>query len=83
LRRYGEAAKAFEYATVKRPYIYRFLAASYAQMGCLAEARAAAAEALRLQPDFTLHMLLLVIPWKSQADRDHMLDGLRKAGLPE
>jgi TolB-like protein len=83
LRRYEEAAKVLECATVKRPYIYRFLAASYAQMGRLAEARAAAAEALRLQPDFTLRLLMVVMPWESQVDRDHMIDGLRKAGLPE
>jgi adenylate cyclase len=83
LRRYEEAARAFEYATGKRAYIHRFLAASYAQMGRFVEARAAAAEALRLQPEFTLHMLLVVAPWKSQADLDHMVDGLRKAGLPE
>jgi TolB-like protein/class 3 adenylate cyclase/Flp pilus assembly protein TadD len=83
LRRYEEAAKALECATVKRPYIYRYLAASYAQMGRLADARTAAAEALRLQPEFTLSVLLGVIPWGSQADRDHVLDGLRKAGLPE
>jgi adenylate cyclase len=83
LRRYEEAAKAFESASVKRPYIYRYLAASYAQMDRIPEARAAAAEALRLQPHFTLRRFLLVVPWEPQIDRDHMLDGLRKAGLPE
>jgi TolB-like protein len=83
LRRYEEAAKAFESASVKRPYIHRYLAACYAQMGRMAEARAAATEALALQPDFTLRRWLLVVPWEPQVDRDHMLEGLRRAGFPE
>jgi TolB-like protein len=83
LRRYEDAAQALESASVKRPYIYRYLAASYAQSGRMAEARAAAAESLRVQPHFTLRKWSLVVPWEPQVDRDHMLDGLRKAGLPE
>jgi TolB-like protein/Flp pilus assembly protein TadD len=83
LRRYTDAAKAFERATAWRPYVYRYLAASYAQLGRLAEARALAAESLKLQPNFTLRVWATIEPYESRADLDDMLEGLRKAGLPE
>jgi adenylate cyclase len=82
LHRYEEAARAFERATARRPYVYRYLAACYAQMGRLAEARDLASGSLRLQPAFTLHVWAEVEPLEVQAHLDHLLDGLRKAGLP-
>ena len=48
-----------------------------------AEAQAAAAEALRQQPTFNLRVWAKFENYKFQADLDHMLDGFRKAGLPE
>ena len=44
LKRYSEAAEAFERATAKRVYVYRYLAACYSQMGCLSKARALVTE---------------------------------------
>ena len=69
------------------------LAASYAQLGRDAEARAAAAEFLdRAAAEFAVHpgddvehwrtYWMRLIPIKDPADRDHLFDGLRKAGLP-
>lgn len=61
----------------------RILAASYAQLGRLEEARAAAALVLKAQPGFT------IAGWaEKQPDQDpgglaHYLDALRRAGLPE
>ncbi len=83
LSRYAEAAKALERATARRPYTCRFLAACYAQMGRLSEARALVSESLRQQPGFTLRAWATVEPFESHVDREHMLDGMRKAGLPE
>jgi adenylate cyclase len=83
LKRYSEAAEAFERATAKRVYVYRYLAACYSQMGCLSKARALVTESLRLQPGFTLSAWAATEPYKSQADLEHMLEGMRKAGLPE
>ena len=83
LRRYGEAANAFERATARPAFIQRYLAACYAQMDRTAEAQAAAAEALRQQPTFNLRVWAKFENYKFQADLDHMLDGFRKAGLPE
>ena len=83
LRRYTDAAKAFERATAWRPYVYRYLAACYAQLGRLAEARVLVAKSLELQPGFTLRVWTTFEPYEASADLDLMLEGMRKAGLPE
>ena len=83
LRRYSEAAEVFEKMVPAPTYVDRFLAACYAQLGHLDEARAKAAEALAREPRFSLHRYAMVEPFKSQADLDHMIEGMRKAGLPE
>jgi TolB-like protein/Flp pilus assembly protein TadD len=83
LRRYEDAIRAFECSTAKRPYVYRYLAAAYAQTGRLAEARAAADRSLALQPNFTLSVWSEWEPYQAPADFEHMREGMRKAGLPE
>jgi tetratricopeptide (TPR) repeat protein len=83
LRRYDEASRAFERATAWQPYVSPYLAACYAQLGRLAEARALVAESLKLQPGFTLGVWATIEPYQSRADLDDMLAGMRKAGLPE
>src|SRR5262245_38927429 len=61
-----------------------WLAATYAQLGRLEEARGAAAEVLRLQPGYTISGIASGITvFKNPEDGQHFLDGLRKAGLPE
>jgi adenylate cyclase len=61
-----------------------FLAANLAQLGRLDEARAAAAEILRIDPKYTIdgtqRQLAL---FKRTEDIERFLDGLRKAGLPQ
>ena len=52
-------------------------------MGHLSKARALVDESLKLQPTFTLSVWAETEPYKSQVDLDHMLEGMRKAGLPE
>ena len=62
---------------------YVGLAASYAQLGELDEARAALAKALELDPEFSLDRLQWT--FLSPVDPDfveRVVDGLRKAGLP-
>ena len=61
----------------------QWLAATYAQSGQLDDARTHAKELLRLYPDFSLQRVANVLPYKSKRDLDHLIDGLRKAGLPE
>jgi uncharacterized protein HemY len=60
---------------------YRWLAASYAQLGREADAQAAAAEYLKRTPDFSLARHLEMLHFQHAEDRDHYADGLRKAGL--
>jgi len=60
-----------------------WLAATHAQLGQLEEARAEAAEMLRLHPGFTVAGMVRISPLKHAKDRNHYHDGLRKAGLPE
>jgi adenylate cyclase len=63
--------------------VFVWLAAAAAQSGRDKEARAAAAEVLRLQPDFTISRWLDLLRLVKQVDADRLADGLRKAGLPD
>src|SRR5262245_6376480 len=61
-----------------------WLAATHAQLGQLEEARAEAAEVLRLQPNYTIAgATRLVMAFKATKDEIHFFNGLRTAGLPE
>ena len=57
-------------------------AAAYAQLGREEDARAAMMEVLKQRQGRTIRTAAR-FPFKSQADLDHWLEGLRKAGLPE
>jgi adenylate cyclase len=61
-----------------------WLAANLVRLGQLDEAYAEAAEILRIDPKYTIddtqRRLAL---FKRPEDAEHLLDGLRKAGLPE
>ncbi len=53
----------------------------YSLSGRDEEARAEAAEVLRIQPKFTLEKLEKKLTYKREEDREKFLDALRKAGL--
>jgi adenylate cyclase len=57
------------------------LAASYSVEGREKEARAEAAEVLRIDPKFSLEYFAKTLPHKNQADTQLTIDALRKAGL--
>ena len=60
------------------------LASAYAQSGQFEEARAEAAEVLRINPGFTIESWKpILLLYKDPEDLQHRIDGLRKAGLPE
>jgi len=61
----------------------RHLAAAYAQMDRLEEARAEIATVRELDPSVCLALYRGRLRYEKMEDLEHYLDGLRKAGLPE
>jgi len=86
LKRYGDAVHWYREHISREPiaqWPYVGLASAYAQLGQLEEARAAAAEALRINPGFTIESSKSILVYKNAKDLEHEIDGMRKAGLPE
>jgi adenylate cyclase len=82
-RRYEESIKATLRKQELQYWDHAHLAAAYAHLGRDREARAEVAEVLRKRPNFTTRWYAKQEPYKNPADRDHLLEGFRKAGLPE
>ena len=57
------------------------LAGAYAEAGRLEEARAEAAEVLRISPTFSIENQARVTPYKNQDHSNRLVEALRKAGL--
>ncbi|APG95458.1 adenylate/guanylate cyclase domain-containing protein [Sinorhizobium americanum] len=62
---------------------YRLLAATYAQLGRLEDARRAASELLKLNPEFSIERYSSRAPYRDKALLARYVEGLRLAGLPE
>jgi len=62
---------------------HSLLAATLARIGDLDEARAEAAETLRLAPKFSISRFRPLFGLKYPREEKHLFDGLRSAGLPE
>ena len=60
---------------------YRVLAVSAGMSGDAATAGTAMAELRRTQPNISLAWAATQLPWRNEADREHFLEGLRRAGL--
>jgi TolB-like protein/Flp pilus assembly protein TadD len=82
-RRHADAIEALGRMSDPHVWDHAYLAACHAQLGHAAEARAAAAEVLRLDPRFTVRRYGEIEWFKNPADHEHLLDGMRMAGLPE
>lgn len=85
-KQYEAAITVLEQGASRDPDAYglrQWLAATHAQLGKLDDARTHAKELLRLRPDVSLRYLANYLPYESKRDLDHLLDGLRKAGVPE
>ncbi len=59
------------------------LTACYAAMGRLKDARAQAAEVLRIDPRYSIGRFATALTYKKPEHAQHFLDALREAGLPE
>jgi adenylate cyclase len=79
LRRYEEAVPPLRECASSVPNMrggHLWLAAAYAQLGQLAEARVAAADVLRIEPAFTIDNWKRVLCYRNHEDAKHFLDGL-------
>jgi adenylate cyclase len=86
LGRYEEAVTSLRESAWRMPNLritQLWLAAAYAQLGRLDEARAAADEVRRIEPDFAIERWKLTAVYKRPEDSERLFDGLRKAGLPD
>jgi len=85
LGNYGTAAKQLLERIARTPGTdssRMMLAACYGHLGRVEEARAAWAELLKVNPDFSLEQRERVLPYKDPRDFARIADGLAKAGLP-
>jgi adenylate cyclase len=86
LKEYRDAQHWLNNAVSRAPnhqYGHAILAATYAQLGQLEDAYAEAVEVLRLNPRYTIcGTQKRVSNFKRAEDTEHLIDGLRRAGLP-
>jgi adenylate cyclase len=81
MQHYQEAAEALRGAIPNDPYTHVGLADAYAKLGRGQDARAEAAEVLRLTPQFSLAEFRKRFPGLDSPGGRQFLDDLRKAGL--
>jgi DNA-binding winged helix-turn-helix (wHTH) protein len=84
LGRYDEAVAAFEKGIASNPASQRlhvWMAAAYAQAGDIEGAEWEVDQILTMNPEFSLQRIEGTFPFKDPADRERIMEGLRKAGL--
>jgi adenylate cyclase len=83
-RKYAEAIESMHHITAPGGLHHALLAACYAQLGDGERAGAHAGAVLQRIPGFAIreHCLPL-LHYRREADLEHHIDALRKAGLPE
>lgn len=83
-KNYSEAMTLAREATRYRGDLtgaYRVLTVAAGMAGQIDVAEAALAELRRTQPNISLAWIATQLPWKLDADREHYLEGFRRAGL--
>jgi adenylate cyclase len=78
-----KAAKRLTQAYPDFPMIYRWPAAALGQLGRTEEAKEWLEKAISLAPTIFDMYVRKRVPWFRPEDHAHLLEGLRKAGLPE
>jgi adenylate cyclase len=82
-RQYAEAVEALSRLTRPDDAHHAFLAAALAQLGDGTAAAAHAEQVLKKEPAFCTERFLSRLHYQLDADREHLREGLTKAGLPE
>jgi adenylate cyclase len=83
LRRYDEAIISFMNTGVTRPWHHAELAAANAMAERHEDAKREMSAYRQLEPAATLEYWSTAEPYRDRAQLEHILEGLRKAGLPE
>jgi TolB-like protein/Tfp pilus assembly protein PilF len=84
LEEYEQAVDVLKRRLVRKPEsdISRVLLASiYGHLGKFEESRAQWAEVMRINPEYSLEHRRKTLPYKNPADLEHIVDGLRQAGI--
>jgi adenylate cyclase len=81
-RQYSETVEALGRVTRPDATHHALLAAALAQLGDATGASAHAKQVRELDPGFTLPRFLATLHYQHDADREHVREGLVKAGLP-
>jgi len=83
LARYADAVEALESVPVPRSSGSLYLAAARAQLGDLTGASEVIAKVKLVKPDLSLRNVIQVLHYARPEAQQHLIDALRKAGLPE
>ena len=83
LHRYKEALETFERVQAPPARILALAAGCHARLNDFDRAKAAAAECLAREPNFSIKHFISKEPFKFPADAEHLAESLRLAGLPE
>lgn len=81
---YGQAIEAYRRALNRSSdnlVVWQGLATAYILSGREDEARAAAANVIRIDPKFSLDYVSKMLPYKDQTDKEREINALREAGL--
>jgi TolB-like protein/class 3 adenylate cyclase/Tfp pilus assembly protein PilF len=81
--RYEDAVETLRHEATHRTGSQRILAASLAQLGRVEEAKVEATEFLASNPRFSIGHWMSMQPFRREEDRQHFIEGYKKAGLPE
>jgi adenylate cyclase len=84
--RYEEGIAPAQKAILREPdslFAHTCLAGCYAALGRNDEAKAAAAEVLRIEPEYSLAKMERSLPYKNPSDTKRVIGAMRKAGIPE
>jgi TolB-like protein/Tfp pilus assembly protein PilF len=83
MRRCDQAIAAFERSSTMPPWLHAYIAACHALAGKMTRAREWMTKALHLNPSLSLRHVAKTEPFKESGDLEHLLGGLRQAGLPD